>query len=195
MTTFIDFEPNWAKNEQLRPRLEEQLKQQMLEEVPKMVSRLGELESLITHEVGQYADFMVEAQHAFQFGLWRAVVALIGIAGESFTNSLYNQINTVTSASGEQLAKDRIFGRDENLPEKRKLDILRLVGLISPGNHDKLLKIKKLRDRYVHGMVQGRDIGKDARNAFRLFRQVLKERFDAKYTIRDGKIVARLPQA
>lgn len=89
------------------------------------------------------------------------------------------------------MPEEHVFGRDENLPERRKLEVLRLVGIITPSNHDKLLKIKKLRDRYVHRGVQSRDIGRDARQTMRLFRSALRERFDSKYTIREGKIVDR----
>ena len=60
-----------------------------------MVSRLAEVDPIITLEVGAYIDFMREAVDAVQFGLWRAVVALIGIAAESFTDTLYNQVNNV----------------------------------------------------------------------------------------------------
>lgn len=75
MQAFIDFEPNWAKDDRLQPMLEDQLRQEMLEKVPEMVSRLAELEHIMTHELGEYAEFMGEAQQAFKFGLWRAVGA------------------------------------------------------------------------------------------------------------------------
>ena len=66
---FVEVKSNWARSEKLRPQLVEQLQQRLLEEVPKMVSRLGELEPIITHEVGEYIGFMQEAQDAFQFRL------------------------------------------------------------------------------------------------------------------------------
>lgn len=188
---YIDLRPTHAKNEKLRPQLENRLRDELVKTVPAMVARLAELEPLITREVGEYTNFLMEAQSAFQFGLWRGVVALIGIAAENFTDSLYNQITRVKSATGEEIAKDELFGRDDYMPEQRKLAVLRLFGLLDKSSYNKLVRIKKLRDLYVHPQPKDQDSGQDAREVMTLFRAVLKERFDAKYTISQGEIVER----
>lgn len=191
VSTYIDFTPTHAQSEYLRPQLEKLLRADLEKAVPAMVSRLAELEPLITQEVGEYSDFMLEATWAFAYGLWRGVVALIGIAAEGFTASLYNQIKRVRSAVGEEVEKEKLFGRDDYLPEQRKLAVLCLYGLVNKDAYGKLVRIKKLRDLYVHPQPKGRDAGQDAREAMTLFRAVLRERFEAKYTIKEGKIVER----
>lgn len=191
-TGYINLAPRWAKDPQLRSHLEDVLRQATLQEIPKMVSRLAEIEPLITIEMGEYSGLVSEADRAFQHGLWYAVVALNGVAAETFSNHLYDQIVSITSPTGKQEKKDIILGDSERgVPEQRKLAILKFFDLITPASYDKLLKMKKLRDIYAHGAVEGRDIGKDARYAMRLFRGVLKERFEARHTIKDGKIVER----
>ena len=187
--TYINLEPTHARSAELRSKLEEDIKDQLINDVPVMVSRLAELEPLITREVGEYAYFIMEAERAFMYGLWRGVVALVGITAERFTDTPYNQVKKVSSATGEEIAKDKLFGK--NVSKQRKLSILRLFGLISKNNYDKLVRINKLRDLYVHPESNIGDPEQDAREVVTLFRTVLKERFDTKYTIRQGKIVER----
>ncbi|MBI2328266.1 MAG: hypothetical protein HYU85_01220 [Chloroflexi bacterium] len=191
LSAFIDFIPNEARNEMLRPQYESELKERLINDVPNMVSRLAELDPIITIEVGEYIDFMREAVDAFQFGLWRAVVALIGIAAESFTDTLYSEFKNVTSTSGVSMTKEKLFGRDDYIPEERKLAVLFTFGTISSNDYERLRKIKNLRDRYVHPKEKAPSVEKDAREVIRLFRSVIKERFDRIYTIKEGKIVKR----
>lgn len=191
VNVYIDFEPNLAKTPEGSKWLEQELKDRCVAEVPSMISRMAELDEIMTTDLGDYVDFFAEARQAFLQGLWRSVVALIGIAAESFRSDLYAQIRYVGSASGKEVPKENIFGREDALSEKRKLEILKLFGVITPASHDKLSKIKKLRDRYVHPSQEDRDIGGDARKIMKLFQKVLTERFDARYTIREGKIVLK----
>ncbi len=188
---FIDLIPNHAKNEMLRPQYESELKEQLVNNVPQMVSRLAELDPIITLEVGEYIDFMREAVDAFQFGLWRAVVALIGIAAESFTDTLYSRSKNVTSTSGVSISKEKLFGRDDYMPEERKLAVLFVFGIILSDDYERLRRIKRLRDQYVHPRGKAPDVEKDAREVIRLFRSVIKDRFERVYTIKKGKIVKR----
>lgn len=191
LAAYLDLTPNHAKEPLLRPHLEESLKSQLMSDIPAMVSRLAELEPIITLEVGEYIDFLMEAKLAFQYGLWRGVVALVGVASEGFSDNLYKQIGRVKSVDGEEITRETIFGRDDYVPEQRKLAVLRLFGLISKESHENLTRIKKLRDLYIHPQPKGRDCGEDAREAMKLFRAVLKERFNSKYTIKKGKVVER----
>jgi len=189
--TYINLEPTHARSAELRPKLEEDIKEELIKNVPAMVSRLAELEPLITREVGECTGFIMEAERAFMYGLWRGVIALVGITAERFIDTLYNQVKRVKSVTGEEIAKEKLFGRDDYLPEQRKLEVLRLFGLINKSNYDKLVCIKKLRDLYVHPESSTGDPEQDAREAMGLLRTVLKERFDTRYTIRQGKIVER----
>jgi hypothetical protein len=188
---FIDFIPNQAKDKRFRPQYELELRERLNNDVPQMVSRLAELDAIITLEVGEYIDFMREAVDAFQFGLWRAVVALIGIASENFTDTLYSQFRIVKSSSGVSISKEKLFGRDDYMPEERKLAILFTFGVILAEDYKKLQRIKKLRDQYVHPKAGTPDVEKDAREVIGLFRSVIKERFERVYTIKEGKIVKR----
>lgn len=117
---------------------------------------------------------------------------MIGISAERFTIDLYAQIKKVASTIGKEVAKASIFGRDATLSEKRKLELLKFFGVITPANHDKLSKIRKLRNQYMHRSLDGDDVGSDARKAMKLFQQVINERFDSKYTITEGRIASRV---
>ncbi len=191
ISAFIDLEPNWAKDERLRLQYEEELKKRLTSDVPQMISRLAEIDAIITLEVGEYIYFMKEAVEAFQFGLWRAVVALIGIASESFTDTLYSQVKDVKSTSGVNISKEKLFGRDDYMPEERKLAILFIFSIILSEDYERLRRIKKLRDKYVHPKGKTSSVEQDAREAIRLFRSIIKERFDRIYTIKEGNIVKR----
>ncbi len=189
--TYINFEPTHARSAELRPKLEEEIKGELIRNVPAMVSRIAELEPLITQEIAEYADFLMESERAFAYGLWRGVIALIGITAESFIGNLYNQITKVRSPTGEEISKEKLFGTDDRVSKQRKLDVLRLFGLINKKSYDKLVRINKLRDLYVHPKSKAQNPEQDAREVIKLFRALLKERFDTKYTIKEGKIVER----
>jgi hypothetical protein len=191
VSAFIDLEPNWAKDEKLRHKHEEELKEQLIHDVPQMISRFAEIDAIITLEVGDYIDFMREAVDAYKFGLWRAVVALIGIAAESFTDTLYIQVKDVQSTSGVSMSKEILFGRDDYMPEERKLAVLCTFGIILSEDYERLRKIKRLRDKYVHPKEKAPNVENDARNIIKLFRSVIKDRFERVYTIKQGKIVKR----
>ena len=190
--TYVNLEPNWARRPELRPQFEEEIKSQLIKDVPAMVSRLAELGPLISSEVGEYAELMMEAERAFMHGFWRAVVALVGCAAEGFTDKLYDRIKQVKSVSGEGVSKEKLFGKDGSVPALRKLTVLKAFGLIDKAAYQKLLRIKKLRDSYVHPQSpDDRKSAPDAQEAMMLFRTVLRERFNAAYTIKEGKIVLR----
>lgn len=191
MSVFVDFTPTHAKDERLRPRFENDLKDKLAQGIPAMVSRLAELDPIMTAEVGEYVDFMMEASEAFMYGHWRSVVALVGVAVEGFTDGLYSRLGRIVSKTGKEVSRKELFGDDERLPENRKLAILHFFGVITPTTYDALTKIKRLRDQYVHPPRKARDVGADAREAMRLFRAILKERFDRDYTVKAGKVVRR----
>ena len=189
VSAFIDFQPNWAKNEKLRMQFENRLKSRLSQEVPAMVERLKKLEWLMTLELGEYADCMKEASEAFMYGLWRAVVSLIGIAAERFTDGLYSQLQWIILKDKKRISKSELLGQRPS--ERSKLAMLLISGLVDSAVYDKLVRIKELRDFYVHPQRKARNAEKDALTAMRLFRSVLKERFDKVYTIKQGKIVKR----
>jgi len=191
VSAFIDLEPNWAKDKKLRLKYEEELKERLTSGVPQMISRLAEIDAIITLEVGGYVDFMREAVDAFQFGLWRAVVAPIGIAAESFTDTLYSQVKDVNSTSGVSMSKEKLFGRDDYMPEERRLAVLYTFGIILPEDYERLRIIKKLRDKYVHPKEKAPNVEKDVRKVTGLFRSVIKDRFGRVYAIKQGEIVKR----
>ncbi len=191
VNAFIDLESNLLANPWMRQQAEEGLKKQLIAEVPEMVSRKAELAALITLDVGDYLEFMQEAELAYQFALWRSVVTLIGVAAENLTDNLYANIDQINSLSGVKTAKKKIFGDDSRLDEKRKIAILLFFGIITKMNHDDLLAITALRNKYAHGNIKDQDIEQDARKVMPLFRKVLNERFDSKNTVVDGVITPR----
>ena len=186
---FIDFEVNLARIR--RPQYEAELRGQLIAGIPQMADREAELEPILTLEVGTYIDFMREAREAFKFGLWRAVTALIGIAAESFTDTLFEKIKTVRSQAGVSVSKKELFGDGEHISENRKMAVLFLFGVIEGQDRDKLVAIKKLRDKYVHPRAQEPTVEADAREMMRLFQSVIRDRFEREYAISNGQIVKR----
>ena len=183
----FDFTPTHAKDPVMRQKLEDGFKEQLVQEVPEMVSRIAKLELLITLEVD--ADFKFEAIKAFQHGHWRAVIALVGVVAESLTVSLYAKITSIQLENGTQMSKTELLG--DRPSAQSKLAMLRFLGLIEPAHYKKLLKIWRLRTYYVHPQAKPRNAESDALTVMRLLRSVLNERFDQVYTIKKGKIVER----
>lgn len=189
ISTYIDFEPNHAKDKLLRPQYEAQLREELINGVSKMVDRTAELEYILTLEIGTYIDFWREAREAYISGLWRAVIALNGIAAESFTDTLYAKVKNVKAPSGVSLSKTTLFGDENHMPEDRKLAVLYLLNFIEKEDYDKLKNIKSIRDKYVHPNGKPTDVEADAKEINRLFQSIIKDRFDRVYTIKEGKIV------
>jgi hypothetical protein len=183
----IDFMPTHAKDKRLRPGLENAMKDKLIQEIPEMVSRLAKLEPLITFEVD--VDFKREAMDAFQRGLWRAVIALVGVVTESFTESLYAKLPSLVLRNGTQMSKSELLGDRPSV--QSKLATLRLLGIIESSHYRKLVQIWKLRGKYVHPPKKPRNAERDALTVMQLLRSVLKERFDKDYTIKQGKIVRK----
>ncbi len=168
-------DPGLPKEEPLRTVISNGVKANLEALHPMILSRLQELGPMATDELGPYADFMLEARTAFLYGLWRSTIALTGVAADSFVDEIYEQVKAITGPTGTKLDTSAVLGKSP--PQKTKIQILRLQDLITAGGVDKLLKIKKLRDRYVHADTAGSDIGHDAREAMTLFTSVLIERY------------------
>ncbi len=179
--------PTHAKDEQLRQQFESELKAELVQEVPTMVMRLAKLEPLIALEVEVW--FLDEALKAFQYGLWRAVIGLVGIVAESLTESLYAKLTSIQLTNGKQMSKAELLG--DRPSQQSKLAVLFLSGQVESTHYKKLVQIKKLRDLYVHPPKKARNAEQDALTAMRLLQSVLKERFDKVYTFKQGKIVER----
>jgi len=187
-TWLVNFLPNHAKDKRFRSGLENTLKEELIQDVPEMVSRLAKLDQIITCEVE--IDFTREAMRAFQFGLWRAVIALVGVVSESLIEKLFSQITTIKLADEKVIQKNELLG--ERPTVQSKLAFLRLSGIIEENHYRKLLKIWKLRSDYVHPPKKSRDAEKDSFEVMQMLCSVLKERFDKEYTIKQGKIVKKL---
>ena len=187
ITGLLDIRPSYARDPETRPQIENELKQELMEDVPAMVARLARLEDIFATDVE--GEFLSEAVEAFQYGLWRAVIGLVGIVAERLVDDLYTQLKPVTSRDGKQISKTELLG--ERPLERSKLAMLCVSGLIKSAHYDKLVRIKKLRDLYVHPRKKARSAEKDALTAMRLLGSVLKERWDEVYTIKERKVVRR----
>lgn len=183
----LDIRPSNARDPETRSEIENELKQELMEDVPAMVTRLARLEDIFATDVE--GAFLCEAVEAFQYGLWRAVIGLVGIVAERLVDDLYARLKPLTSRDGKQISKTELLG--QRPLERSKLAILCVSGVIKSAHYDKLVRIKKLRDLYVHPRKKGRSAEKDALTAMRLLGRVLKERFDEVYIIKEGKIVKR----
>lgn len=68
VNVIIDFEPNLVKTPEGRRFLEKDLESRCADEAVRIVSRLAELDQILTTELGEYFDFMAEARQAFCMG-------------------------------------------------------------------------------------------------------------------------------
>jgi len=105
----------------------------------------------------------------------------------------YPSIQKVRTSVGNELPKEELFGRNDYIPELRKLAVLFACGMVEESDYRRLKQIKKLRDRYIHPQGAAVNPEEDARNVIRLFRGIIKDRFDRVYTIKQGNIVKREP--
>ena len=113
------------------------MKENLIQDVPEMVSRLAKLKPLITFEVEP--DFKLEAMDAFQHGLWRAVIALVRVVTESFRERLYAKLPSIVLRDGTQMSKSDLLGDRPSV--QSKLAILQLLGIVEPSHYRKLVQI------------------------------------------------------
>lgn len=188
-SVYIDLESNSAQDPISRVHLTEELRKELDALAPEMIERLGELSALIVVDEGDFWDLLPEMKRAYQFGLWRSVVALVRIGAERFTDVLYDQIGLVNTPSGKRSRKEALFG--ERVTEQRKLVVLEAFGLITEKAGKDLDLIRRLRNRYVHEVPPIQQAEKDAQQAMKTFWSLLSERFDSKFTIARGRIVPK----
>lgn len=189
---YFDMLPNLVKSEEGRQKLKEVLLQKHQEHVEDSVERVTELTPFWTTEIGSYVNYLDEANWLYIFGFDRAVVAMVGVAAESFAAALYDRVR-VQAMEGGTMKKAKIFGHPN---QKRRIEILYAVGVISESVRQDLQEIRALRNLYVHpDPARTPDPRRDARRCLNLFREVLGKRFDQRFTIREGKIVKRTSES
>jgi hypothetical protein len=139
-----------AKDSKFHGKLRSELKEKFEKYLPKLIEHLSETKAFLCPAGEEFTTLLKEAQNAYGAGYWRSVIALIGVASESYTEKLYLTIDKITSTNKVDLTRIELFGKDENVRENSKLGALLLCGKIDRPIFTKLSRIKKLRDSCVH---------------------------------------------
>jgi len=134
------------KYEELRMELSEKFNKKL----PSIMRNLSETSPCISKDDEEFTSLLKEAIEAYSQSHWRAVIALIGVAGESFTNQMYEQISDFTSIKGVKMGRMDLLGKDEHVNERIKIAALRFCNEIDDSVYTQLLKIKDFRDHCVH---------------------------------------------
>ena len=183
---YFDFTANALKSEAARKQIEEQYKEKLVKEVPDMLDRRSELVPFITLEIGPYVDILHEAISTYEFGLFRATIALVGIAVERYTDTYYNSFKL--EINGHDVDFTELF--DNKLSQYRKLRFLKQFQIIDNTTFQKLEDIRILRNKYVHPKEKSTP-KIDALEVMNKFREVLQRQFESKHTICNGEIVLK----
>ena len=164
----IDVRANTLHIPEIRMQAKKLLEESLLNATPDILNRQKELPTFITLEYGTYSGLMGEARSCYEFGFFYAAVSLICIAAEKFA------IELSPKKKGDQ---------------SKRLILLKDTNIIAPKHYEKLGKISRVRDKYMHPKkIEEADEKKDALEAISLFNEVIQERFFDKYEIRDGII-------
>ena len=111
----------WAKDEKKHEELRNKIRQNLERQIPSIIERLAETRPFLIPESVEFSNLLMEARSAYSLGYWRAVVALIGIAGESFADRIYRTIDHVVSSENMKMTRQELFGKDTNIREKNKI--------------------------------------------------------------------------
>lgn len=170
-TLHIDLRANTLHIPQVREHAEKSLKEALFAAVPQIINLQSELPTFMVKEYGTYSDLMTEARTCYEFGFFYAAVSLLCVAAEKYAMELCSK------KKGSQ---------------EKRLVLLEKSKIIIPKHHDNLKKISRTRDKYLHpGKIEEKDAKKDALEAISLFTEIIQERFNERYKIREGIIYER----
>lgn len=168
-----DITSEWARDVNKHEELRNNIRQKFERQMPSIIERLAGTKPFIIPESFEFSNLLIEARSAYLMGFWRAVVALIGVAGESFTDRLYQTIDNVVSGGNIQMKRQELFGKDENIREKNKIAALLFCNKIEKPIYTKLCRIKTLRDSYVHPKKKLCDMQSEAKEALNTFIEIM----------------------
>ena len=170
---FGDVTPELAKDKRKHKELQNSIRRDLEKQVPYIIERLAETRSFLIPEGIEYSDLLVEASSAYSMGYWRSVIALIGVAGESFTDDIYHTIDYIISSENTRMTRQELFGEDTNIRERNKRAALLFCRKIEKPIYNKLCRIKTLRDSYVHPKKKAHDMHSDAKEALNTFIEIM----------------------
>lgn len=171
---FGNITSEWARDGKKHEELRSRLRQQFEKQLPDIVKRLAETRSFISLEDTEFSDLLKEAMQAYSNGYWRSVVALIGVAGESFTEKLYCDIPDIVLDENVRITRHELLGKDDNVRENIKIAALLVYKKINKPIFDKLRRIKALRDSCVHHQLRKKphNFHAEAKEAFNSFTEI-----------------------
>lgn len=184
---FFNFTKNALQHDFAREQIRQSLSDKLQKQVPDILSRMEDMHPFVTTELGEYVDIIGEARTSYELGLYVAAVTLAGVAAERFSSELYSRIKI--QRGQDEMAVSQVFG--DTPSQYRRIEILYAFGVISQSIRAKLQRIREIRNSYVHPKGNHRS-SEDALETLNVFFEILQERFEEKYTFRDGMIVPKL---
>lgn len=183
----FDFTANVLKSAEARKALEKTMESYFKNRTPEFINRLAKVPPYITDDIGIYTELLDEAKLCYQYGLYHATVAMIGITAERFAVELEDKLR-VKLKSSRGLSDEDIFNKPYD--QKSRLVLLKKAGMISNEVWKNLDNIRFIRNKHTHPDEKIKE-EEDALKMLKLFIEVINSMFSEKYVFKNGKIVER----
>lgn len=135
------------RRKQYREDLKDKLKKQFNDKINDVVKRILRIQDLSVIKKLPCHDLVYETKMLYIEGYFYATIALCGMVGENIARMILN--DSEITINGSRIIRGKtIFGRLDFVVINK---ILINVGLIQQDSYKKLEKIRKLRNKYVHG--------------------------------------------
>ncbi len=135
------------RRKQYREDLKDKLKKQFNDKTNDVVKRFLKIQDLLVIKKLPCHDLVYEAKMLYVEGYFYSTIALCGVVGENIARMILNDSEITVNRS--KIVKGKtIFGRLDFVAINK---ILINASLIQQDSYKKLEKIRKLRNKYVHG--------------------------------------------
>jgi len=182
----IDTTSNIIGIPSIRKQIRKQEKDKFKKNLPKMIKRMGKIPSWLTTKVGFYSILLEEAKECYIHGFYYSTTAMIGIATERLTNDLFE--DAVFEINRNKISKRNLFGN--SLRQVNRLKFLKIAGIIKPETYEKLDKIRRIRNKYIHPKDE-KDGKRDSLKVLKIFIDYLNKDFKDNFIVKKGKIFRR----
>ncbi len=183
----FDATPNVIKIPSIRKQIKEQEKNKFKKNLPSILKRMGKIPPLTTTKVGIYSKLLEEAKRCYIYGFYYATTSLIGIATERLTNDLFKEL--IFEINKKRISKKNLFGNSLN--QEKRLKLLKNANAINQETYEKLDKIRKIRNKYIHPKEE-RNGKRDSLKVLKIFIEFLNKDFRENYIIKEGKIFKKI---
>lgn len=163
------------RRKQYREDLKDELRKQFNDKINDVVKRLFKIQDLSVIKKLPCHDLVHEAKMLYVEGYFYATIALCGAVGENIARMIIND-SEITVSRSKIIKGKTIFGRLDFVVINK---ILINASLIQQDSYKKLEKIRKLRNKYVHGnkLFNTAAVNKDAGILLNLIVTILRSEF------------------